>query len=233
MKNVRYKITTLIIALVSCFGIARAQEIKGIVFDLESSERLRNVTVKNLNNKQEVETDPEGNFTIAGNINDYLELSGMGYAVDTAFIHDEGVRRIYLVRDQNTILINEVYVTRFTDSRLESEIQRARREGQAVEASQNRGGMRISPSRLFGREGKTARSNLDILLEERDIRKIDKVFTNQLIRSLTPLGEEEITFFRETYRPTLEFIEQANPEDLRIYISESYTEFRKDNPVKH
>lgn len=207
-------------------GSALAQDLKGVVFDLQDSHKLRGITVKNLNNNKETETDSEGNFTISAKTNDYLTLSGGGYQSDTIFVFEEAIRRIYLVRDQSTLVINEVFVTRLSDSRLANEIARAKREGQAAEASQQRGGLRVSPSRLFGRKGKQARSNLDILFAERDNRKIDKIFSNQLIRSITPLNEDEIPLFREGYRPSLSFIESATPEDLRAYISDAYTKFR-------
>lgn len=203
-----------------------AQEIKGIVHDLETSERARGVSVQNLRTKERVETDADGNFSIAGQPNDYLRLTGAGFETDTAFVYDEGIRRIYLVRDENTIVINEVFVTRFTDSRLLAEIEKARRDGKAVDASQHQGGMRISPSRLFGRKGRQARSNLDILVDEYDNRQVDKVFTNQLIRSLVPLTDDEIPLFRSQYRPSLEFVQQASPEDLRVYIADSYSKFK-------
>lgn len=230
MRN--FKCTFVLLMLLIFCSTAVAQEIRGIIHDLENSAKLRGIVVKNLNNDEETETDFDGNFTIKGQINDRLRVSGGGYEADTIFIYDEGIRRIYLAKDENTIVINEVYVTRLTDNRLATEIERARREGQALEASQHQGGLRISPSRLFGREGKTARSNLEILLTEQENRLVDRVFTNQLIRAITPLQEDEITFFRETHRPSLEFIQTSTREDLVIYINESYQKFRKDNPVK-
>lgn len=221
------KYTAVLAFLLACMPeIGLSQTIKGIVYELESSERARGVKVINLRTREEVETDGEGSFTIGGRINDFLKLTGAGFSTDTSFVYDEGIKRIYLVRDENTIVINEVYVTRFTDSRLASEIEKARRDGQAVEASQHRGGMRVSPSRLFGRQGKQARSNLEILLTEQENRQVDKLFSNQLIRSLTALSDDDIPLFRSQYRPSLEFIQQANPEDLRVYIIESYSKFK-------
>lgn len=229
IKHIKTFTYAAVLAMLLAFVPLRpsAQEIKGIVYELESSERARGVKVTNLRTQEEVETDSEGNFRIGAKINDYLVLSGAGFSTDTAFVYDESVKRIYLVRDENTIVINEVYVTRFTDSRLASEIEKAKRQGQAVEASQHRGGLRVSPSRLFGRTGKRARSNLEILLTEQENRQIDKIFSNKLIRSLTGMSDEEIPLFRSQYRPSLVFVQQASPEDLRAYIIESYSKFRK------
>ncbi|PVH25149.1 carboxypeptidase-like regulatory domain-containing protein [Sphingobacterium corticibacter] len=230
MKRTYLSITIMAIVFLTSGLSAFGQELKGVVYDLESSNKLRGILVKNLSTNKQTETDSEGNFKIEAKANDYLRLSGGGYEADTIFIYEQGLRRVYLVRDQETLVINEVYVTRLSDSRLASEIARAKNDGKAAEASQQRGGLRVSPSRLFGRRGKQARSNLDILITERDNRTVDRVFTNQLIRSMTPLTDDEIPLFRDGYRPSLSFIQSASPEDLRIYISESYTQYRKENP---
>ncbi|MBD1422399.1 hypothetical protein [Sphingobacterium chuzhouense] len=228
MKNISYLVSLFFLLL---FGIGfsfsvNAQEIKGIVHELESSQRLREVTVKNLRTNETTETDTEGNFTISGKINDLLTFNQPGYEVDTAFIYQEGVQRIYLVRDSKSIVIDEIVISRLTDSRLAAEIEKAKNEGQVTEASQTRGGLRLSLSRLFGRQSKMARKNLDLLLEEQNNRKVDRLFSEQAIRAVIPLTVTEMALFREQFRPSLEFIETASPEDLRVYILDSYSKFK-------
>lgn len=228
MKNISYLVSLFFLLL---FGIGfsfsvNAQEIKGIVHELESSQRLREVTVKNLHTNETTETDTEGNFTISGKINDLLTFNQPGYEVDTAFIYQEGVQRIYLVRDSKSIVIDEIVISRLTDSRLAAEIEKAKNEGQVTEASQTRGGLRLSLSRLFGRQSKMARKNLDLLLEEQNNRKVDRLFSEQAIRAVIPLTVTEMALFREQFRPSLEFIETASPEDLRVYILDSYSKFK-------
>ncbi|WP_146113666.1 hypothetical protein [Sphingobacterium gobiense] len=221
--------TCLFFLLLFGFGtglVVNAQEIKGIVHELESSQRLREVTVKNLRTNKTTETDVEGNFTISGNINDLLTFTQPGYEVDTAFIYEEGLQRIYLVRDSKSIVIDEIVISRLTDSRLALEIEKAKNEGQVTEASQNRGGLRISLSRLFGRQSKNARKNLDLLLEEQNNRKVDRLFNERVIRATVPLTDTEMALFREQFRPSLEFIETASPEDVRAYILDSYGKFK-------
>jgi len=202
------------------------KDVNGIVYELTSSQRLKDVKVKNLRTKAETTTDSQGNFTIEGKLNDYLTFTQIGYTTDTAFIYQGGVQRIYMVRDNKSIVIDEVVVSRLTDSRLMAEIARAKNEGTATEASQNRGGLRISPSRLFGKDGKLARKNLALLETEQNNRKIDRLFTDQTILTLVPLNDEELPLFRERFRPTLNFIQTASPVDVRAYILESYSKFK-------
>ncbi|GEM67769.1 hypothetical protein SMI01S_13750 [Sphingobacterium mizutaii NBRC 14946 = DSM 11724] len=211
-----------------------AQEIKGIVYDLETSRKLPDVQIKNLRTNDMVKSDLQGNFTIPGKMNDYLSLMVQGYDRDTAFIYQEGITRIYLVNDKSTITIDEVVVSKITDSRLTREIERAKNNSKAVETSTTRGGLRISPSRLFGKEAKQARASIEILEIEREQRNVDRVFTNDAILSLIPMERQDLLLFKDGYRPSYEFIKQASPEDLKAYILDSYAKFKKNKvePIK-
>lgn len=231
MNTYKYIRHILLLALLFSVAIATAQThtIKGIVHELESSQRIPGVKVKNLRTAEETLTDREGQFHIEGQINDYLTLTQSGYEVDTAFIYQEGIQRIYLVRDEKAIVIDEIVVSRLTDSRLVYEIAKAKQQGQVSESSQHRGGLRLSPSRLFGKQGKLARQNLDLLLREQNDRRVDRLFSKQLIIGIVPLDDAELALFREQFRPTQEFMETASPEDIRAYILESYSKFKSNN----
>lgn len=226
MKNIKI-IAFLTLILLGNIGIAVAQQIKGLVFDLENSQRLSEVLIENISNNKSTKTAADGSFTIDGKKNDYLVLKGKGYDRDTAFIYQDGISRIYLVRDKSIIRIDEVTVTRMTDSRLNTEIERAKNKSQAVETSKTRGGLRVSPSRLFGKEAKIARNSIKILELEKEQRLVDRTFTNELILSLISLPTDQLALFRDKYRPTYAFIKGARKEDLTAYILDSYAKFKK------
>lgn len=224
-KYIKYAL--LLSLLVLSMQLTQAQEIKGYVYELISSNPLWNVTIKNTRTNETVSSAKDGAFKIAGNINDHLIISTTGYQTDTVFYYEDAVRRIYLNRDEKLLVIDEVLVKRLTDNRLAEEIAKAKREGQAVEASQNQGGLRVSPSRLFGKKAKEARRNLSLLQAEQDARYVDRVFTTQLIASVTPLNQDEILLFRDRFRPSLAFIQSTSAEGLKAYISDSYKNFKK------
>lgn len=227
MKKTKFLLVTLTLILSIHTNIS-AQEFKGIVYELESSNTIWNVTVKNLRTKAEVNTDQEGKYRIGAQLNDYLEFEIPGYQKDTLFLYEEGLKRIYMLREDNSIVIDEVLVTRLTDSRLQVEIERAENDGKSIDINQRRGGFRVSPSRVFGKKAKDARNNLALLQTEQSNRKVDRKFTNQLISSIVPLSEEEVALFKERFRPTVKFIEIASPQDLQIYILDAYKKFKGD-----
>lgn len=215
----------------SCNLYAQAQEsIRGIVHSIESEEKLSGAEITNLSSSKKTESDKEGKFMIDASLNDLLEIKSTGYQTDTAFIyHFDGVYRIYMLKDDATIQLDEVIVSRLTDSRLSAEIAKAKREGKFADASVNQGGIRFSPSRIFGKDAKNARKNLSILEVEQNSRIIDRRFNDKLILSLLPLNQSDLALFMERYRPNIEDIENASDEDLRVYILDSYQKFKNDN----
>lgn len=215
-----------LISISSISSKLQAQEkVKGITMELVSSQKIEGVFIKNIRTNTTVQSDQEGNFTIDVQLNDYLAVEAAGYEKDTVFVYDYGVKRIYLNRQNTAIELNEVYIERMTDSRLIAEINATKLAGKYSDVGQQRGGIRISPSRLFGKDAKRARQNYKLLVEEQHKRVIDRKFTNDLIQSVTPLKNPELALFKEQYRPSYKFIEQASVEDVKLYIMDAYKKY--------
>src|SRR5690606_30501056 len=107
---------------------------------------------------------------------------------------------------------------------------RAQEEGQFTEVSQQRGGVRVSPSRWFGKSGRQARQRYELLLAEKERRKVDARFTSEAITAVTPLAGEDLELYMTKYRPTAEFLATADESDLRRYIMDTYAEFKALTP---
>ncbi|WP_346088848.1 hypothetical protein [Sphingobacterium ginsenosidimutans] len=226
MKVIQTILSCLLITLVS--GQLFAQEkTKGIIMELVSGEKIEAAQIQNLRSKVEVQTNRDGSFAIDANLNDLLLIKANGYEQDTVFIYDTSLRRIYLNRINTPIELSQVVVERMTDSRLAAEIQREKEAGKYSDASKNRGGIRISPSRIFGKEGKQARSNYKLLVAEMEKRAVDRKFTDNLIKELTPLNASELALFKERFRPSYQFIQNSSIETLRVYIMDSYKKFNE------
>lgn len=226
MKVIQTILSCLLITLVS--GQLFAQEkTKGIIMELVSGEKIEAAQIQNLRSKVEVQTNRDGSFAIDANINDLLLIKANGYEQDTVFIYDTSLRRIYLSRINTPIELSQVVVERMTDSRLAAEIQREKEAGKYSDASKNRGGIRISPSRIFSKEGKQARSNYKLLVAEMEKRAVDRKFTDNLIKELTPLNPSELALFKERFRPSYQFIQNSSIETLRVYIMDSYKKFNE------
>lgn len=226
MKVIHTILSSLFITLISGQLVAQ-EKTKGIIMELVSGEKIEAAQIQNLRNKVEVQTNRDGSFAIDANINDLLLIKAPGYEQDTVFIYDASLRRIYLNRINNPIELNQVVVERMTDSRLAAEIQREKQAGKYSDASQNRGGIRISPSRIFSKEGKQARSNYKLLVAELEKRTVDRKFTDNLIKEVTPLEGSELALFKERFRPSYKFIQNSSHETLRVYVMDSYKKFNE------
>lgn len=210
--------------------IPQDSTLTGYVLELESGEPLQYVEIKNLTSGALVESRADGQFSIPVNKNERLQFEYPGYRTDTLVVIEFDIKRVYLTSDGSAIQIDEVQIQAMTDSRLAAEIKRAEEEGQFTETSQQRGGVRISPSRWFGNEGRQARQRYDRLLAEQERRKIDNRFTPEVITSLTPLKGRELELYMTKYRPTVDFLSTADEADLRLYIMDTYADFKKLTP---
>lgn len=202
----------------------------GYVLELESGEPLPSVEIKNLATGALVKSRTDGQFSIPVKRNQRLQFEYPGYRTDTLVVVEFDIKRVYLTSDGSTIQIDEVQIQAMTDSRLAAEIKRAEEEGRFTETSQQRGGVRVSPSRWFSKEGRQARLRHKRLLAEQERRKIDARFTPEIITSLTPLEGEDLELYMTKYRPTVDFLSTASDADLRLYIMDTYAAFKKLTP---
>lgn len=216
--------------LFSMTAWAQDTVLNGYVLELGSGEPLRYVEITNLHTGALAESLEDGSFTIDVKKNQRLQFAYPGYRTDTLVVIEFGVKRVYLTPDGSTIQLDEVQIQAMTDSRLETEIKRAQEEGKFTDVSQHRGGIRISPSRWFGKSGRQARQRYELLLAERERRQIDARFTRDAITAVTPLEGEDLALYMTKYRPTAEFLSTADEADLRLYIIDTYAAFKALTP---
>jgi len=210
-------------------GTGRSQSdtvLSGFVLELESGEPMEHVAIKNLVTGALTESGPDGRFSIAVRKNERLQFAYPGYRTDTLVVVEFETKRVYLTSDGSAIQLDEVLIQTMTDSRLAVEIKRAREEGRYAEASQQRGGIRISPSKLLSQEARLARQRYELLLAEQQRRKIDTRFTRELVMTLTPLHGEDLDLYMARYRPTVELIEKTDEAGLRLYVMDTYAQFK-------
>ncbi|MBK1439474.1 carboxypeptidase-like regulatory domain-containing protein [Parapedobacter sp. ISTM3] len=220
----------ILMAIIAHTVAAQDTVLTGYVLELNSGEPLPYVEIKNLNTGKLAESSADGKFTIPVKKNERLQFEYPGYRTDTLVVIEFDIKRVYMTPDGSAIQIDEVQIQAMTDSRLATEIERARKEGQVAETSQHRGGLRLSPSRWLGQEGRQARLRYRLLLAEQERRKIDARFTPEAVMAVTPLKGEELELYMTKYRPTVEFLAAADESDLRLYIMDTYAKFKELTP---
>lgn len=225
----RIAVTLMVATFLHTLAHAQTQEdtLEGIVLELQSGEVMYDVSITNINSGTKTSSDLEGKFTISAKLNDRLKFEYSGYRTDTVVVVEYGLKRIYMTPADGTIIIDAVSITAMTDHRLQAEIEKASQEGAVAESSQYRGGLRLSPSRMFGQEGRQARQRHKLLIAERERRQIEKRFSPQAIQALTPLRDRDLDLFRAKYRPDAGFAATASDQEIQLYIMDSYAAFNR------
>lgn len=208
----------------------KQQVLSGFVLELKSDVPMAFVQITNLNSGTQVETQREGQFSIPAAANDLLQFDYPGYRTDTLVVIEFDLKRVYLTPDEESIRLDAVSIEALTDSQLETEIDKAQKEGQFTETSISRGGIRLSPSRLFGQSGRQARERYDLLVAEKTRRQIDNRFSVSAIQALTPLKGDDLEVFMVKFRPDPEFALNTSEENFKLYIMDSYAAFKKLTP---
>jgi len=204
--------------------LLKAQTLKGMVMELNTSKPIAQVDIQNLSTKQAVETNSSGEFSINIKLNELLSFHYPGYRIDTLVVTDYEYRRIYLTPIKGFNILKDVEITELSDVQLNQQIEIAKQQGKTVEFN---GGIAISPSRLFGKQAKEARSRYDLLVAERENRAIASKFNPLLITSITPLTDKDLDLFIVKYKPSYEFVMKSDEEQIRLYIMDSFKEFNK------
>ncbi len=86
----RYRIFILVFVLNAVNSFGQNFSIKGEVTDLQTEEKIKQATVKNLQTNQTVFTDNEGSFAITASKKDTLIVTSVGYLTDTLLINTPG-----------------------------------------------------------------------------------------------------------------------------------------------
>lgn len=189
--------------------------LKGTIYDAGTQLPLSNVFIRS-NRKQLSIADKSGNFKIAASVNDLLIFTLTGYQPDTIYLVDLHPQKIKLISSVRQL--NEVKISANSTS---TPFNPRQEYPEIYEKSQ----FALSPSRLFGRDAKNARRLKHYFDNEEKQRKIDSIFNPQLVSASIPLTGRDLRNFMSQYRPSLSFLTKSSPDQLDVYIKESYKKF--------
>jgi hypothetical protein len=207
----------LLIAVLFITMNASAQDVlKGTVYERNKSDKLANVFVKDINNKQITITDDNGNFTIRTQVGHTLIFNSPGYTSDTLYVTDLRQKRVDMV--SQTISLRQVNVT---DTK---EVFDPHKEYPEVYTKSKVSVM--SPSTWFSKEGKDARRLKRYFKREEEERQIDEAFNVDYVKSVVPLRGPELENFMSMYRPSYAFLKNNNAPSMTVYINDAYKKYQ-------
>jgi hypothetical protein len=218
---------------------SQERTVQGIVFDSGTKQRLSRVYIYNTGSHKGFYNNTKGEFSTQARTGDMLIAAVEGYAVDTITVKAQSTIIFYLKR--NSILLNTVVITDTVLSaqerlrRNQQEHKDAYRKGDSkdllqIGGSSGNGGAGLGIDALWSllsREGKNARYLQKII--ERDYRDqiISYRYTPRLVNQVTGLNNPSLRDFMEQYRPSYNFVIEANDYSLIEFIRSAYIRYKR------
>lgn len=231
MKRLSFSVLLIFIGLKL---FAQQETLGGLVFDKDTKQRLSRVNITNLRTNQTIYNDSKGEFSINVKIGDVLISKLNNYKSDTLKVTNQSALIIYMQR--LAIPLPEV---RFKDSVL---LARAKYEetkkafNKAVRLGNNKDILNISNGTVglgidaiwsaFSKEGKNARKLMEIMERDYQNNMIDQIFNNDLVTRVTGLKGDALLVFMLNFRPSYNFVMQANEYALVSFIKQAYMRFK-------
>ncbi|MGB4776646.1 MAG: hypothetical protein WBP45_15820 [Daejeonella sp.] len=242
MKKIFYITTVSFFFALQLF--AQEKQIQGIVFDKSTKQRLSRVYIYNLRTSKGFYNNTKGEFASSAQVGDILIAALQGYAVDTLSVNAQNIVLFYLKR--TSIQLQEVLI-RDTINSPKSKLEQIRKDYKDAYAKGNTnnalipggsngsGGAGLSISMLYNllsREGKNARQLQRIIERDYHESMIDYRYTKTLVGHVTGLSDEILIDFMQQYRPSFNFIIEANDYELINFIKSVYQRYIK-NPAAY
>ena len=241
MKNL---VLILICLLYACPDKVSAQEkpVQGIVFDRNSKQRINRVYIYNTNTSKGFYNNTKGEFNTIASPGDVLVAALQGYIVDTVTVGSQSTVLFYLQR--NSIQLREV---RIQDSlrnpkeklkETQKEYKDAYTKGDVKDIFTSGGGNGVGGAglsittlyNLLSKEGKNARQLQRIIERDYNEAMIAYRYTPALISDITGLRGEKLADFMQQYRPSYNFVIEANDYQLIFFVKNSFQRYLQ-NPA--
>ena len=213
---------------------AQAQvKVEGIVFDKDTKQRIGRVMIKNKNTGNIVFNNLRGEFAVTLQEGEEIVVEKENYISDSLVYNGQQVLVLYLKRQ--AILIDPVTVVgRKSPEQILSERRRDYEKayrladpGDFISVGTNGAGLSIDAVyNYFSREGKNARRLTAYFQREYEDNIIDLRFSREIVRNVTGLEGEPLDNFMIRYRPTYEFVLQADYYEMVKYIKSKYNYFK-------
>jgi hypothetical protein len=207
----------LIIIMVLFVGGAIAQPLlEGGVREKVSGNKMADVIIRNINNKELTLTDKNGKFKIRAVSGQRLIFSSPGYISDTLYLVN--IKPKFVEMLSAPMALSEVNVS---SRRLAFDPH-----AEYPDVYEKAKIYPLSPSTIFSRESRNARKLKKYFVHEEQDRYIDSKYTKVYVSGILPLKGQELEEFISMSRPTYDFLKKTDGVELVLYVNDKYKEFK-------
>ena len=213
---------------------AQTKPVQGIVIDKETKQRLAKVYIYNIRTGDGLYNNTKGEFSTYAIPGDTLVAALSGYGVDTIIF--KGQTAAYFQLKSLGIRLRDVVIK---EKRLspQEQYEKSKQEYryQILKGSSKdllnlgNGGVGLGIDAIYNllsRQGRNARHLQKIL--EKDYREdlIDYRFNANLVQQVLAIKDTELTDFMQQYRPTYQFVLDADDYAFNVFIRNAYRSYR-------
>ncbi|HTI59520.1 hypothetical protein [Mucilaginibacter sp.] len=208
----------------------QAIKLKGVIFRKSSTERVSQVLINDLDNKNIMMSDDLGMFSINTAIGDTLLISKKGYTPVTITVQSKDDLSLYL---QPVVELNQVTIKGETKKQELNDVMKQYRsqgifyDGKSLPVFAFLNSPLTGFYNLFGKKPREARHFAAYAKTELENNEVDKRYTKTLVQSVTKLPNEEVTKFMQVYTPSYQDIIQWNDYQLITYIKKNFAFYKK------
>lgn len=208
----------------------QAIKLKGVIFRKSSTERVSQVLINDLDNKNIMMSDDLGMFSINTAIGDTLLISKKGYTPITITVQSKDDLSLYL---QPVVELNQVTIKGETKKQELNDVMKQYRsqgifyDGKSLPVFAFLNSPLTGFYNLLGKKPREARHFAAYAKTELENNEIDKRYTKTLVQSVTKLPDDEVTKFMQVYTPSYQDIIQWNDYQLITYIKKNFAFYKK------
>ena len=217
-----------------CCEINSQTILKGKIYEAQTDSALAAINVYNLNTKQLVRSDPQGNYAIAAAEDQQIVFSMTGFKPDTVTVTYSMLLTQYDVTlyKQVVVLKNVTVTSSYETDSMErrnyySNIYERQPGITGRNTPANGFGISISPFSYFSSQARQKRQLKKRLIKQEQENYIDRCFPVEWVASLTGLRGDSLSRFMSLYRPSYSFCRESDRQKVLLYINEKFREFKK------
>ncbi|WP_443945169.1 hypothetical protein ACJVDH_19970 [Pedobacter sp. AW1-32] len=227
----------LLLIIFSSKLLAQNHPVQGVVIDKETKQRLAKVYIYNLRTGDGLYNNTKGEFSTYAIPGDTLVAALTGYGVDTMVFKGQSAAYFQLksigIRLRDVIVRDKKLTPQERYEKSVKEFRYATEKGSSRDLlNLGNGGVGLGIDAIYNllsRQGRNARHLQKIL--EKDYREdlIDFRFNATLVQRVLGIKGAELDDFMLQYRPTYQFVLDANDYAFSMFIRNAYKNY-KINP---
>jgi hypothetical protein len=208
----------------------QAITVRGVVFMKSSTQRVSQVLITDLNNKNVMMSDDLGMFSISTAVGDTLLMTKKDYTPLKVPVVDKNDLSLFL---QPVVQLNQVTVKGQTEKQELNDVMKQYRseglfnDGKSLPFWEALNSPVTELYNLFAKAPADARRFAAFSKNELESSEVYKRYTKELVKSVTKLSDDEVLKFMQFYTPSYQDIKEWNDYQLIAAIKKNFTYYKR------